>query len=404
MSGFIDRLAGQKWLVWLSIIGLLFGRKVNISSFFGWGRVNNYLDIIIDGKMLILLGLSVVIGGFFVSKFPIQGWFGVGYLAIWEIIMIFRGYPSWFHFLERFALLFLLCVLGSYLYCKITSRWVKRVFLLGLLPFLVFDHFVLSESSVVFLLWIAILLVNAKNVTKTPILYASLFAILANVAAAASQIITGQSLGLHVFGESVLSVKSAGLAVVEFNEIRFLRGYGLFVHPNILGFFGIFSACFLLYIRPKLPLQLRWIFVILSLCLVIFCGSRSALLSGIILILIWMFSKIRKKRIQGIFGVISIMVATMLVLVRRFGSDIYRFGDLQKWLAAWENFSLQEKIFGLGFGQYPFYLQTNVPFVETWQFEPVHNVFLLLLVEVGLVPILGILGLVYWSKKKPHIS
>jgi O-antigen ligase len=81
-----------------------------------------------------------------------------------------------------------------------------------------------------------------------------------------------------------------------------------------------------------------------------------------------------------------------LVLVRRFGSDIYRFGDLQKWLAAWENFSLQEKIFGLGFGQYPFYLQTNVPFVETWQFEPVHNVLLLLLGEFGL---LGYIVIVY---------
>ena len=63
------------------------------------------------------------------------------------------------------------------------------------------------------------------------------------------QIITGFSLGLSIFGESVFYWTDPGIAKIALNEGFMLRPYGLFLHPNILG--GFLGLVILLFFLTK---------------------------------------------------------------------------------------------------------------------------------------------------------
>ena len=54
------------------------------------------------------------------------------------------------------------------------------------------------------------------------------------------QVASGSSLGLMLLGEASLSLEIAGVSKVSVIGLEFLRAYGTFAHPNILGAYGVF--------------------------------------------------------------------------------------------------------------------------------------------------------------------
>jgi hypothetical protein len=72
------------------------------------------------------------------------------------------------------------------------------------------------------------------------------------------------------------------------------------------------------------------------------------------------------------------------------GSDVFRLKDLVLYSQSYSQLSWVEKLLGIGFGQYPHFLAKNIP-LEIWQYEPVHNTFLLVFIELGWLPILALI-------------
>jgi hypothetical protein len=67
------------------------------------------------------------------------------------------------------------------------------------------------------------------------------------------QVLRQESLGLTFLGESVLNTHINGVATVIINGEEFLRGYGTFLHPNLLAAFVLINILvyYLLFIVPR---------------------------------------------------------------------------------------------------------------------------------------------------------
>ncbi len=83
-----------------------------------------------------------------------------------------------------------------------------------------------------------------NNVFKIIIIAAILHSIIAII-----QFFTQHSIGLFWLKESLISPEITGVAKLIFNGSKYIRAYGLFPHPNILGGFLLFSIVLTWYYR-----------------------------------------------------------------------------------------------------------------------------------------------------------
>jgi len=252
------------------------------------------------------------------------------------------------------------------------------------------------------------------------------------------QFLLQHSIGLFWLKESLISQDIAGVAKVIFNGETFIRTYGLFPHPNILGGFLMFSI-FISWLYYKMfhsnrnvPLQKQencstWNNFLLR-------GKRGKLMFKIILgiqllALILTFSK---SAILGLFLGLSyyiyknvpcgtfidflkkkkrLIIITSLIIIFSFviaKPDLYSFlfKGLNERLVyvnvsrgtIWDN-----PILGIGNGQFVISME-NLPVIkENWMLEPVHNVFLLVWSELGIVGLLFLtLFILYVFKNVPR--
>ncbi len=249
------------------------------------------------------------------------------------------------------------------------------------------------------------------------------------------------SIGLFWLRESLISPDIAGVAKVIFNGEAFVRAYGLFPHPNILGGFLLFSILIsLLYYRMFHACHVAkkcstWnisfatgvehfknlrggtIFKIIlgiQLLALILTFSKSAIL-GLILGLVYyvyknvprgtFFSYLRKKK-RLIFASGLIIIFTFIITKPDLHSFFIRsLNDRSVYVnVSPARIAMQSiaggrgtvediKTFILGIGNSQFVISMeNLPVIkENWMLEPVHNVFLLVWSELGLVGLLVLL-------------
>ena len=190
---------------------------------------------------------------------------------------------------------------------------------------------------------------------------------------ALTQSLTGQSLGLHLLGEKYLDLTTPGVAKTTFGEWQMLRGYGLFAHPLILGIFGLLGTRFF----P--PCRVRK----MSFTLALLAQSRAIWLS--------LLGYLRPR-----WWLLLFPLLTGLFLLRLPTSDSYRFQDLAHYVRYVED-NPQDLLFGTGAGQYAHRLQIYSDLVS-FQYQPVHSMPLLLLVEMGLLPLGGLVLHRLWRK------
>ncbi len=205
-------------------------------------------------------------------------------------------------------------------------------------------------------------------------------------------------------GGSLPDPSVLGTSVIELNEGRFLRSYGLLDHPNILGavvFFALISVVFLLIkynfnFWQKISIYFIYFILLLSL---LTSFSRSAWLAFSISFLIIFFSLIIKKD-KGIFQkfipFLSYSVLFIVVFLFILNSFIFSRFNLDSRL---EEKSINERVgqinysreiigdhlwFGSGLGAYHQTLLDANPNLKTYEAQPVHNTFLLVFSEIGL--------------------
>ena len=266
------------------------------------------------------------------------------------------------------------------------------------------------------------------------------------------QALRQESIGLFPFVEPVLSLELAGVAKATLGSQIWLRAAGTFPHPNIFAF-----ACLVALLAAIVPssgkIRIIWRWSMLMTVLILFQIDHYMLTSVQGMMIAWLailisvtnelpiLSKWLKVTLTTLF-LTGIMLAFSksvlgLIIVGVLGLLIYHFvptmfhvehfqknalsvsfslfslifvsgiailGVLQ-WLPTiakrvlYVNYSVtllsNQWLTGVGLSQFVAFLPTED--LEFWQFQPVHNGILLILVEGGvLAGIVVLIGILYW--------
>ncbi len=217
-------------------------------------------------------------------------------------------------------------------------------------------------------------------------------------------------------GTSVVETFSDGIV-----SGRWLRAYGSFDHPNIFG--GVVAVGLLV----SLSLLLNWqkekiikkIFLYFSIVILsagLFASlSRSAWLAlalGIVFMGTSLFFQKNFVDLKKVVSVGVVIAAVFLVMTLGYGKLINvrveggtRLENLsldqrEVYLQQAKTLILQKPIIGVGIGNYIPALMKIAPNKQGWEYQPVHNVLLLIWVELGILGSLSFIGLLtslFWK-------
>jgi len=205
-----------------------------------------------------------------------------------------------------------------------------------------------------------------------------------------------------------------GASVIDFAGGRFLRAYGSFGWPNSLGIY--LAVCLIvgliIYFKTKnykikILITAGQMFVLSGLIL---SFSRAAWLSVIIGIFVLFFTilKIFPSKIifffRQLFFYFLLFTFYFLLLFPLFTARLDLSNRLESRSVverASQYFESTQIIkndfwFGVGAGNYTLVLQEKYPNRESWEYQPVHNIYILALSELGLVGFLLYFGLVFF--------
>lgn len=241
-----------------------------------------------------------------------------------------------------------------------------------------------------------------------------------------------KSLGLYYFGESKIAGAALGIAKIDLNGgEKVVRAYGTFPHPNVfagfllIAFMALILRKYFKYLENENDFQdneektgffkssifaIFWLILAISFVLTF---SRAAFLVFCIILLTilikYVVVKIKTKisfkefllkhRIQKnyktlvIFSIVFIVFlsAVLPLFESRFlNSNTSRNDVLMKNRSFYNNIALKiiskEPFLGVGPGLFPLVLGNfSDAGLYTWDFQPVHNVFLLIASEEGLI-------------------
>ncbi len=244
------------------------------------------------------------------------------------------------------------------------------------------------------------------------------------------QFIQQRSIGLRWIGEPVFNQTTAGIAKLDYNGEKLARAYGTFPHPNILGgFLFLAIVCgVILFIKTGhkavIPAEAGistikakyWIptfvgILLIGLCLLLTFSRSAWIASGFfaVFVIVYLILKIKKSPTSAISTRISVIPATnkkywipvftgititLCVLYFSFPLIKNRVSSYQDAITTRE-FTTRIAIESikkhplLGIGQGNFIPQalelTKNQTIEQWQIQPVHNIYLLLFTELGII-------------------
>jgi len=201
-------------------------------------------------------------------------------------------------------------------------------------------------------------------------------------------------------GTSYLEVFSDG------KMIHWLRSYGSFDHPNIFGFamvLGIISTLWMFYEKKNSKIVTAFLYLALvSLVTGLYASlSRGAFL-GLAIALVIFFLKTHFSNMKKPLVVAGMSLA---IIASLYSAPLFARSNInarleQKSINEREIYFQQAKeiikqhpIVGVGSGNYIAYLREKNPGNPSWTYQPVHNVFVLIWAELGVVGLLAFVGL-----------
>jgi O-antigen ligase len=207
----------------------------------------------------------------------------------------------------------------------------------------------------------------------------------------------GSSLGLSFLGESQVVSGMAGSSFVELSGEVFLRAYGTFPHPNVLGGFLLVAMVLGIYVYEKRRLT-GSLLIIISFLFMLFTFSRVSILLGLVAILVFVSKEfLFKKR-----SLLSFSVSPLL-LGERFG-NLFNGGD-RSWAERLDLIKSSFRIikenwlFGTGGGNFVKGMEGFVPRSSNGilLMQPVHNIFLLCISEFGILGFILIFYVLFYG-------
>ncbi|MBI4252711.1 O-antigen ligase family protein [Candidatus Uhrbacteria bacterium] len=257
-------------------------------------------------------------------------------------------------------------------------------------------------------------------------------------------------LGLWQFGTQEVAANSLlgiaahdpstlGTSVVEAGDRRWLRAYGAFPHPNILGVYLSISMVFCATALTRAHEKIQWIVLIGSsqiiLLALLFTFSRSAWFALLAAACVGMVAALISFRKRGLSAAIhagtrtvhplAIMVVASMMTVFIFISifpeeTATRFGYAQTRLESQSlservgileraaSFPLATRITGTGIGNFTnalYYHEQATGTAQPWYaYQPIHNVFLMIVAELGIIGAVLILILLWSVCKRVSVA
>lgn len=219
---------------------------------------------------------------------------------------------------------------------------------------------------------------------------------------AVSQVMAQSSLGLQRLGELQLNPADSGVSIVLGEGIRFLRGYGLSDHPNILGGCIAFGLVLLLAVamfgEGRQPLLASMVFLIAFPALVM-TFSRSAWLSlfvaGSFMVGIEAFARkwdsVKRALLLGVLSLLVVMPFIQkydFLFISRVNSGNVAQDDPMKerafLLEAGNTLFVEHSAIGIGLGAAPLAMKER--FVDfPLNFQPPHYAILVSAMETGVL-------------------
>lgn len=211
-------------------------------------------------------------------------------------------------------------------------------------------------------------------------------AVLASSVIGFGQFILQHSLGLKVLGESVISNSMVGVAKLDVFNFQILRVYGTFAHPNIFSGFLAISLIFIyLFYKKEFFVRNKLSIFILFLLLVVFLLTFSkTTLVAFILLPFFLFQKKFTPKMK-----LFLLAMTGVLLVLALLSEITTL-ERVRFLSISGKLFVDEP-FGIGLGNFTEAMsQFSYYKLFPWNYQPVHNVFLLALNEIGFAGLISL--------------
>lgn len=353
---------------------------------------------------------------FFLVMFPFQ----IGVLVYNEPFLVtgnFNSYSAFFIYFSDILLIssFLFFAISYFAHEKVI-RFSPGDYGFTILLFL----FVLSLASTflyssgglgiffagfrLFELLLLYFLLSEKILSLKETVFFLLYGVFIQVIIVLMQYISQSSIGLSFLGEPEISSAIPGVAKIDFEGVKMVRPYGTFPHPNVLGGFMMLMLgwVFLLF-------RTRFSYLFISVILVgaglIFSFSRSALLA--VVTAFFIFFSLNEVKIP--WRIIMIFLSSFVFLIVLFNLEslyLYRLFDFFGSSALLERIDYNEVAvnmflenpFGVGFGQFTNFMQDfSLEKFAPWTMQPVHNVYLLVLAEGGIIAGLLLLSLIVYT-------
>jgi hypothetical protein len=224
------------------------------------------------------------------------------------------------------------------------------------------------------------------------------------------------SLGLTFIKESVISPVLPGVAKVIINNTHYIRAYGTFPHPNILGGFLFVSIILshlyfrLFYVEQAYANVRKLGVLLLQYTAIIVTFSKSAILGLIIALLyisivshgtirgtqiirrgkIFLKEKVISAKQKSFLGSLLVIgMVSLMMIFSRINMDTLFFQSLRE-RALYQSVVVaiiyKHPILGISCGQLVIFMaQQSIYPLFDWQLQPVHNIFLLIWAELGVV-------------------
>lgn len=239
---------------------------------------------------------------------------------------------------------------------------------------------------------------NKKNIDY--LIYGLLISTLSSSLLAIAQFISQGSLGgpFYWLGERTFNISTPNIARQTIFHNLLLRPYSTFSHPNSLAGFLLVSNLILLHFRKLFKWKILLPTITSSAITLFLTASKSSLIALPVLGLIYLLRANRKILVS------IILALTLIFVASHFFADFFPQSIEERLVLNKQSLLVisSNPLFGVGLGNYIFAQVTTINPLSAKNFllflQPVHNTYLLLLAELGIIfPLILFL-------KRPHLN
>ena len=367
------------------------------------------------------------------------------FLLPWQTVFLYRvlslpegvtEYGRLAIYTTEFLMGFAFLLRGKPVLSRDMLKIVQGLFLFMCVVFfsMTFSSFAVIAAGMILHLLVASLLflfLCDERTKLDSVLKAFLLGLIAPCVLGWSQYLTGFSPALKYLGLAEKHVDTAGVAVVATNAFRSLRAYGSFPHPNIFGGYltvGILLLAWFAQSAKSIKQSVPFVcLLILFTSTFILTFSRSAWLALTIAslsILAFRYQRNRESRTTllpspakgkydgvsrfiprntvpfltcGLFTILLTVGILQSHVLARFNPSLHvEATSIDERIAQYKTFGnvfAINPMLGVGPGSYIFGLESMMKGQPSYAYQPIHNTFLLILTELGVV---GFGAFVFW--------